>query len=389
MDKIKETVAKQQEYVIAMRRHFHMHPEIGGEEIATQQKIMEELSALGISPRKAAGTGVIAEIKGAFPGKTVALRADIDALPLQDEIDKPYRSQIPGKCHACGHDGHMAMLLAMARVFADLREELHGNVRFLFQPSEERFPGGAEIMIADGAMDGVDFVLGTHLWQPLDAGVVGISYGRLMAAPDEFTITVQGKGGHGSMPHDTVCALSTAAEIVCMLNTIVGRSINPLESSVVSLGMFQSGKVFNITPDIAVLKGTIRSFDEKVRMRTWDRLDEICSGVCQAMGATHTVEKIFGYPPVINNPEVAAVVAEAGRESTDPAMVREVPACMGAEDFSYYLQKAPGMFLFLGIGNPDKDASFSHHHPKFDMDESALITGVEVMVRATLKLKAK
>lgn len=229
MDKIKETVTNYQEYVIAMRRHFHMHPEVGGEEIATQRKIMEELAALGLEPRKAAGTGVIAELRGALPGKTVALRADIDALPLQDEIDKPYRSQNKGKCHACGHDGHMAMLLTMAKVFVDLQSELKGNVRFLFQPSEEKFPGGAEAMIADGAMDGVDFVLGTHLWQPLPAGVVGISYGRLMAAPDEFTITVQGKGGHGSMPQDTVCALSTGAQIVCLLNTIVGRSIDPLE----------------------------------------------------------------------------------------------------------------------------------------------------------------
>ena len=389
MDQIKETVTKYQEYVIATRRHFHMNPETGGEEFATQQTIMEELSKIGLSPRKAAGTGVIAEIVGALPGKTVALRADIDALPLQDEIEQPYRSKIAGKCHACGHDGHMAMLLTMAKVFVDLQPVLPGNIRLIFQPSEEKFPGGAEFMIADGAMDGVDFVLGTHLWQPLAAGVVGIAYGRMMAAPDEFTINIQGKGGHGSMPQDTICALTTGAEIVCMLNSIVGRSVDPIESAVVSLGMFRSGEVFNITPDSAVIKGTIRSFDQKIRMRVWDRLDQICNGVCQAMGATYTLDKIFGYPPVINNPEVAAVVAEAGRESTDPAMVQEIRPCMGAEDFSYYLQKAPGMFLFLGIGNPATGAAFSHHHPKFDMDESALITGVEVMVRAALKLKAK
>ncbi|MBP2667143.1 MAG: N-acetyldiaminopimelate deacetylase [Firmicutes bacterium] len=389
MDQIKETVAKYQEYVIATRRHFHMNPETSGEEFATQQTIMEELTKLGLSPRKAAGTGVIADIVGALPGKTVALRADIDALPLQDEIAQPYRSQVAGKCHACGHDGHMAMLLTMAKVFVDMQPVLPGNIRLLFQPSEEKFPGGAEIMIADGAMDGVDFVLGTHVWQTLAAGVVGIAYGRMMAAPDEFTINIQGKGGHGSMPQDTICALTTGAEIVCMLNSIVGRAVDPIESAVLSLGMFRSGEVFNITPDSAVIKGTIRSFDQAVRMRVWDRLDQICNGVCQAMGATYTLEKIFGYPPVINNPEVAAVVAEAGRESTDPAMVQEIRPCMGAEDFSYYLQKAPGMFLFLGIGNPATGAAFPHHHPKFDMDESALITGVEVMVRAALKLKTQ
>ncbi len=389
MDQIKETVAKYQEYVIATRRHFHMNPETSGEEFATQQTIMEELSKIGLSPRKAAGTGVIADIVGALPGKTVALRADIDALPLQDEITQPYRSQVAGKCHACGHDGHMAMLLTMAKVFVDLQPVLPGNIRLLFQPTEEKFPGGAEAMIADGAMDGVDFVLGTHVWQTLAAGVVGIAYGRMMAAPDEFTINIQGKGGHGSMPQDTNSALTTGAEIVCMLNAIVAQAVDPIESAVLSIGMFRSGEVFNIIPDSAVIKGTIRSFDQAVRMRVWDRVDQICNGVCQAMGATYTLDKIFGYPPVINNPVVAAVVAEAGRESTDPAMVQEIRPCMGAEDFSYYLQKAPGMFLFLGIGNPATGAAFPHHHPKFDMDESALITGVEVMVRAALKLKAQ
>ena len=389
MDQIKETVAKYQDYVIAMRRHFHMNPETGGEEFATQQTIIEELTKLGLSPRKAAGTGVIADIIGALPGKTVALRADIDALPLQDEITQPYRSKVAGKCHACGHDGHMAMLLTMAKVFVDLQPVLPGNIRLLFQPTEEKFPGGAEAMIADGAMDGVDFVLGTHVWQTLAAGVVGIAYGRMMAAPDEFTINIQGKGGHGSMPQDTNSALTTGAEIACMLNAIVAQAVDPIESAVLTIGMFRSGEVFNIIPDNAVIKGTIRSFDQKVRMRVWERVDQICNGVCQAMGATYTLDKIFGYPPVINNREVAAVVAEAGRESTDPAMVQEIRPVMGAEDFSYYLHKAPGMFLFLGIGNPATGAAFPHHHPKFDMDESALITGVEVMVRAALKLKAK
>lgn len=389
MDKIKERVAKYNDYVIDMRRYFHMHPEIGGEEFATQARIMEELAALGLTPRKAADTGVIAELKGALPGNTVALRADIDALPIQDEIDKPYRSQIPGKCHACGHDGHMAMLLTMAKVFVELQQELRGNIRFLFQPSEERFPGGAERMIADGAMDGVDYVFGIHLWQPIEAGVVGICSTKMMASPDEFTLTIKGKGGHGSMPQDTVCALSTGAQIVCLLNTIVGRSVDPLEQAVVSLGMFKSGEVFNITPDIAVIKGTVRTFDQNIRTRVWERFDEICSGVCQATGATYTAEKILGYPPVVNTPELAAIVAEAGRESTDESMVREVRPSMGGEDFSYYQQKAPGLFLYLGIGNPDKQASFPHHHPKFDIDESVLTLGVETMVRAALKLKTK
>jgi amidohydrolase len=209
-----------------------------------------------------------------------------------------------------------------------------------------------------------------------------------MAAPDQFSIVVQGKGGHGSMPQDTVCALSTAAQIVCSMNTIVGRNVNPLEPAVVSFGMINAGKVFNITPDTATIIGTVRSFDQGVRMRVWERIDQICAGVCQSMGATFTIEKIFGYPPVINTPEVAAVVAEAGRETSGNENVVEIGPSMGGEDFSYYLEKAPGMFLYLGIANPEKGASFPHHHPKFDIDEDALIVGVETMVRAALKLQA-
>ena len=337
MDKIKESVLRHKETVVALRRHFHQHPEVGGEEFATQARIIEELTALGLSPKKIADTGVIADLKGAHPGKMVALRADIDALPIQDEIDKPYKSTIPGKCHACGHDAHTAMLLTLARVFTDLKADIHGTIRLMFQPSEERFPGGAERMVAAGCMEGVDYVLGAHVWQPLPAGKIGISYGRTMAAPDQFTIFVQGKGGHGSMPQGTVCALSTGAEIVSMLNSILGRNVNPLESAVVSLGSFHSGEVFNIIPDTAEIKGTVRTFDDSVRKLVWDRFDEICAGVCSAMGATYTVDKVFGYPAVINNPEIAAVVAEAGRETAGAEAVIEIGPSMGGEDFSYFM----------------------------------------------------
>ena len=387
MKQLSEKVAKQQAYVIAMRRHFHMYPELGGVEFETQKKIMEELSAMGLKPRMTAGTGIMADLKGALPGKTIALRADIDALPIHDEIETSYRSKTPGVCHACGHDGHVAMLLGAAKVLTELKDEMKGNVRFLFQPSEEKFPSGALAMVEAGAMAGVDFIMGIHLWQPLSAGIAGISHGCLMASPDEFTIAVQGKGGHGSMPQDTVCALSVGAQIICSLNTIVGRSVDPLDSAVISPGMFRSGEVFNITPDIAVIKGTIRSFNEKVRTHMWKRLEEICNGICQAAGATYTMEKIMGHPPVINNPEVATIVAEAATETVGESNVREIAPSMGGEDFSYFLQQQPGMFLFLGTGNPAKGASFPHHHPRFDIDESVLATGVEIMVRSVSKLQ--
>lgn len=386
MDQIKQSVLRHQEEAISLRRYFHAHPEVGGEEYETQAKIINELTSLGLKPKKIAGTGVIADIEGDQPGKTVALRADIDALPIQDEIDKPYRSEISGKCHACGHDAHTAMLLTMAKIFADLKSKLPGTVRLLFQPSEERFPGGAERMVAEGCMQNVDFVLGAHVWQPLAAGKLGISYSRVMAAPDQFTIFIQGRGGHGSMPQGTTCALSTGAELVSMLNSIIGRNINPLESAVLSLGSFHSGEVFNIIPDTAEIKGTIRTFDDTVRKLVWDRFDAICDGVCSAMGATYHIDKVFGYPAVINNPEIAAIVAEAGCESVGAENVIEVGPSMGGEDFSYFLQKAPGMFLLVGGGNPATDAIYPHHHPKFDIDDSVLPGAIETLVRATFSL---
>lgn len=386
MDLIKQAVLRHHDRVVSLRRYFHTRPEVGGEEFETQAKIIHELSALGLKPKKIAGTGVVADIEGNQPGRTVALRADIDALPIQDEIDKPYRSQIDGRCHACGHDAHMAMLLTMAQIFSDLKPTLPGTIRLLFQPSEERFPGGAERMIAEGCMEKVDFVLGAHVWQPLAAGKIGISYGRVMAAPDQFTIYIQGRGGHGSMPQGTTCALSAGAEVVSMLNSIIGRNVNPLESAVLSLGSFHSGEVFNIIPDTAEIKGTIRTFDDTVRKLVWDRLDAVCEGVCLAMGASYKIDKIFGYPAVVNNAQIAAIVAEAGRESLGQDNVIEVGPSMGGEDFSYFLQKAPGMFLLVGGGNPTTDAIYPHHHPKFDIDDSVLPGAVETMVRSTFRL---
>ncbi len=387
MNRIKDIVIQQQEYVVAMRRIFHERPELGGEEVETQRIVMQELIKMGLTPRKAAGTGVMADIIGALPGKTIALRADMDALPIQDEIATSYRSKNAGACHACGHDGHMAMLLGIAQVLLEMKTELRGTVRLLFQPSEEKFPSGALAMVREGVMDGVNVVLGTHLWQSLEAGIAGISYGCLMASPDEFTITVKGKGGHGSMPQSTVCALSVGAQIVCEMNTIVGRSIDPLDSAVVSPGMFRSGEVFNVTPDVAVIRGTIRSFNEKVRLKVWNRLEEICAGICQAAGATCTVEKTLGHPPVINDPKIAAVVAKAADKSLGGTYVHEIPPVMAGEDFSYFLQQTSGMFLFLGVGNPEKGAGFPQHHPRFDIDESVLIKGVEIIVRSVFELQ--
>jgi amidohydrolase len=369
-----------------MRRYFRTFPELGGQELGTQRKILSELRAIGLEPRKAAGTGVIVEIKGSEPGKTVAIRADIDALPIQDEINQPYRSQHAGLCHACGHDGHAAMLLGIARVLRGIQDELTGTVRLLFQPSEELFPGGAMEMIADGAMDGVDAVIGAHLWQPLEVGTMGITYGPMMASPDQFTITVQGSGGHGSMPHQTVDPIQVGAQIVLALKTITGNNVSANDLAVLSMGVFKAGDAFNIIPDSAILQGTVRTFSQSVRETVFANIDKICSGFCLASGATYTLESCYGFPPVVNNPQIAGVVAAAGNKVLGESQVIELSPAMGGEDFSYYQQQVPGCFMFIGIGNKEKGIVYPHHHPKFDMDEKALSYGIEVMACAAVSL---
>lgn len=383
---IHELANMQHEYVIRLRRHFRTFPEIGGQEYETQKKIITELAAMGLAPRIAAGTGVIVDIKGDRPGKTIAIRADIDALPIQDEVEQPYCSQNAGCCHACGHDGHTAVLLGIGKVFSAIRADLGGTVRLLFQPSEERYPGGAQAMIADGALEGVAAVIGAHLWQPLTVGTMGVTYGPMMASPDEFTITIKGFGGHGSMPHQTVDPLYVGAQIVLALKTITGNKIDANELAVLSLGMFKAGDIFNVIPDSAVLKGTVRTFSQTTREAIFAAVQQICDGICAAAGATNKLEIYYGFPPVINDPEIAKIVAQAGEGVMGREAVLELKPAMVGEDFSYYQQKVPGCFMFIGVGNKDKGIIYPHHHPKFDMDEIALCYGVEVMAVAALKL---
>jgi amidohydrolase len=383
---INQLVRQHYAEIVDLRRYFHTYPEVSAQEYKTQEKIIAELTKLGLPAKKAAGTGVVAEVTGKATGPVVAIRADIDALPLQDECDAPYRSKNPGVCHACGHDGHMAMLLGAAKVLTAMRDSFSGTVRLLFQPSEEYYPGGAEKLISEGALDTVSAVIGAHLWQPLQVGTVGLNFGKLMAAPDEFMITIKGRGGHGSMPHQTIDPLLVGAQLVVALNTIISRNIDPVEPAALSLGMFKAGEIFNIIPDTAVLKGTVRTFEQSVRENIFSRIEQITKGICQAAGAQYEIEDIFGYPPVVNNPAVAAVLKQAGQEVLGQDGVLEVNPVLAGEDFSYYLQKAPGAFMFIGAGNPEKNIIFPQHHPKFDIDETALGYGVEIMVNAALKL---
>ena len=386
MKTVQQIVNENHDYTLRLRRYFHMHPEIGGHEYETQKKIISELQAIGLKPQRAGGTGVVVDLKGNYAGKIVGIRADIDALPIDDEIDKPYQSVNAGLCHACGHDGHTAMLLGVAKTLVDLQGEFPGTVRLLFQPNEEQFPGGAVALIADGALEGVTAIIGTHLWQPLPVGSVGISYGRLMASPNRFSIAIHGQGGHGSMPHQTIDALATGLQIASTLRTIVSNHINALEPAVLSLGVFESGNAFNIIPDKATIQGTVRVFSPAVRDAIFKRIDSTCQGICLATGASYTLDSTYGFPPVVNNAEVAKVVAESGEVVLGSEGVIEVAPVMVGEDFSLYLEKIPGAFILLGAGNNEQATSYPHHHPKFDIDEGALDYGVAIMTLTALQL---
>jgi amidohydrolase len=386
LTRIKTIIERHYDSIVALRRHFHTYPELGTQEFNTQQRIMEELSALGLIPRKMAVTGVIADLQGSLPGKTIAIRADIDALELQDECNKPYQSQTPGVCHACGHDGHTAMLLGAAKALVELQDSLAGTIRFLFQPNEECFPGGAALMIQEGALTDVNAIIGAHLWQSLQVGTSGISYDRMMAAPDEFTISIKGKGGHGSMPHQTVDPILVGAQIVTALHTIVSRNIDPLEQAVLSIGVFKAGDTFNIIPDTATLIGTVRSFSKEIRSTLFERIEQIVSGICQAAGATFKLTKVLGFPPIINNPEVAKIFNNASIEALGKENALTINPVMAGEDFSLFLEKVPGAFIFIGVANEEKGVIYPQHHPKFDIDEKSLAYGTEIMVRTAMKL---
>ncbi len=368
--------------LVAWRRELHRHPEIAHKEEWTSAYLRDHFKKLGLPAKSLAGTGLRAVLKGRPGGKTVALRTDMDALPLQEEGDKKYRSLNPGAAHACGHDGHMAVLMAAAELLAKRKERFKGNVVFICQPAEELPPGGAQPMIKAGALEGVGAIFGLHLWQGLPTGTVGIVKGPMMAQSDNFRITVKGRGGHGSMPQATVDPILTAAELVVNLQSIVSRSVDPLKPAVLSFGTIHGGTVYNIIPNEVKLSGTVRMFDPKIQTLMKKRLREIVEGTCAAFKAAADFEYEEGYPPLVNDPAsvdfVLAVVEKAlGKEN-----IIAVDPVMGGEDFAYYLQEVPGAFFFLGAGDGTK---CPHHHPAFDIDEKALPPAAFLMTALALE----
>ncbi len=379
--------------MIATRRDLHAHPEVGFEEVRTSGVVAERLRSLGLEPRTGVGrTGVMARITGARPGKTVLLRADMDALPIHEENDVPYRSQNPGRMHACGHDCHTSILLGVAKRLVAEAKDLRGSVVLCFQPAEELGgpKGGAEAMIQDGALDWAkaDTTFGLHVWQDLPLGLVGVTAGPWMAAVDEFTVTFKGKGAHAAMPQsgrDPILALSHA---VTALQTLVSRSADPLKELVVSVTQLRAGSAFNIIPETAWMNGTIRVFDRDLWERIPGEFERVVRGVATALGCEAEILYERGNRPTVNDPAMCAYARDAAVSVVGEANLRTDVRTMGGEDFSSFLERIPGVFIAIGSRNESRGLTYDHHHPRFDVDEQSLRIGAEVLLETTRRYLA-
>ncbi|WP_188455228.1 amidohydrolase [Virgibacillus oceani] len=381
LDKIHKAIDDLYPEMVETRRYLHQHPELSFQETETAKYIGDFYEKLGI-PYQAniGGNGVIATIKGGKPGKTIALRADFDALPIQEENDIPYKSTVDGVMHACGHDGHTAALLALAKAVLSFQQELPGTIVFLHQHAEEYAPGGAKPMIEAGALDGVDAVFGTHLWATTPLGVLQTSKSAFMAGADRFEVTIQGKGGHGGYPHETNDAIVIGAQVISQLQQIVSRRLDPLGTGVVTVGIFEAGNAFNIIADKAKLVGTVRYLNTDIQEQIISEIDKIIDGVCVANDASYTLNYEKGYPPLVNHADEAELVLEASKQIPEITKREEVLPVMGGEDFAYYMMERPGAYFFTGAKTESNP--FPHHHPKFNIDERALPIAAKTLISA-------
>ena len=378
--------------VIADRRHLHQHPELAFHEFETSKFVAERLAAMGVEDIRTGinGTGVTGLVKGRSGGKVVLVRADMDALPILEENDVEYRSGTDGVMHACGHDAHTAILLAVTRILMDRRDQFTGTVKVLFQPAEEQFPGGANGMIAEGVLEDphVDQVFGLHMGNDTPVGKIVVGAGPVMAAADSFSIKIQGKGGHAAYPAENVDSVAIGAQIVVALQTLVSREVDPTKSAVVSTCIFKAGDAFNVIPDVAELGGTVRTFDPDVRDLLEERIGALASGIATAMRGSADVEYRRGYPATVNEAVAVELVKAAAADVVGADNVLEAEPKMGAEDFSYFLEHRPGAFFFVGSKNDEKGLNWGHHHPKFDIDEESLGIGIQTMVSTVLSALA-
>ena len=365
--------------LVALRRALHREPELAFAETRTAARVAAFLADSPLDLRSGVGgTGVVATVEGG-PGPTVLLRVDMDALPIQEQSEAEYVSRSPGLMHACGHDGHTAMGAAAARILA--RRRPRGRIRIVFQPAEEG-EGGAQAVVGEGVMDGVDRVLGIHLWNELPVGTLGVKSGPLMAAVDRLRIVVRGRGGHGAKPHRAADPVVAAAHVVIALQTLVAREVSPVQPAVLTVGSIHGGQAFNVIPDEVTLTGTLRTFDAELRRSLPERVTRIASGVASGLQCRAEVEVKPGNPAVINDASVAELAARAAARVVGEASVVSPEPTMGGEDMAIYFERSPGCFVFVGSANPARGLDQPHHSPRFDFDEDALAIGCEFLLQA-------
>ncbi|UAN57122.1 amidohydrolase [Serratia sp. JSRIV004] len=379
---IEQLIADVEQQVLQWRRHLHANPELSFQEAQTADYIAAQLAHLGpLKISRPTPNSVVAELQGSAPGPCYALRADIDALPIQEESDEPFCSTRPGVMHACGHDAHSAMLLGAASVLCQLQAQLQGSVRFIFQHAEEVPPGGAQQLVDLGVLDGVKMIFGLHVMPNFPTGEVGLKQGVFSGSSDNFDIVLQGKGGHGSMPHLCIDPVPIGAEIVSALQQIVARKLDPLNAPVLTVATFQAGDSYNVIPDTARLAGTLRTHNQEVRDRVPLLVEQTVAGISQAHGASYKVDWTRGYTIGNNHLDACAIAREVVAEAVGPQALRELTTAMfGSEDFSSYQEKVPGCFLFIGSGNEAIGATYGVHNPRFKLDEAAMQIGVKLHV---------
>ncbi|MBL0331411.1 MAG: amidohydrolase [Chlorobiota bacterium] len=375
--------------LIEIRRTLHANPELAFEEYETSKLAAKSLSEVDIEFISGiAKTGVIGTLKGGLSNensKCVALRGDMDALPIQELTGLPFQSKNPGKMHACGHDSHTTMLIGAAIILSEFREELSGTVKFIFQPSEELLPGGAGVMMKEGALNGVDAIFGQHVAPFVPAGKLGFYPGMMLASADEIYITIKGKSGHAAMPHTSIDPIITACEVVVALQKIISRTINPFKPGVLTIGKIEGGSATNIIPDEVKLCGTLRAMDEVWRTNTHKRIEDIIKGVCDGNGASYDLEIRLGYPALNNNIESTKFVKSVALEIFGNENVFDAEPMMGAEDFAFYLQAIPGSFWWIGAGTQEEGCIAGLHNSKFDINESILTKGSAMMAYSAYK----
>lgn len=385
-DKIKERAAQIHGELQAIRHHIHQNPELSFEEYETQKYVEAQLRAMGIEKmERTANTGVVAFIEGRPGGKTTALRADMDALPIQEVEGRSYGSKNPGVMHACGHDVHTTSLLGAAKILNETKGEWAGTVKLLFQPGEEKMPGGASLMIKEGAIEGIDTILGQHVMPHLPVGTVGFRKGLYMASADEIYMTVKGKGGHGAMPQINIDPVLIMAHILTGLQQVVSRNAHPTTPSVLSFGKVEAKGATNVIPNEVYLEGTFRTLDEKWRMEAHEKIKKMATGIAESMGGSCEVDIVKGYPFLMNDEDLTERSSEWAKEYLGADKVEELGIWMAAEDFSYYSQEKPACFYRLGVRNEARGITSSVHTPTFDIDEDALPVGAGLMAWLAVK----